>query len=120
MTAPRFAPVDSDTADLLTLVADADAPVGRDAVAAFLAACEADAEAHGGRVSVNRVRAALAGEDIPPRRYSALWAHYTGRGKPMVKTGEWETCAGSDSGNDGRPYPVRRWVGVGAQGRRSA
>ena len=114
MTAPSFSTIDEPTQDLLALVADVDRTTGRDVPALFLAACEADAAAHGGLVSVNRVRARLADEDIPPRRYSALWAHYTGRDRPMVKTGGWETCAGSGSGNDGRPYPERRWVGVGS------
>lgn len=109
MSAPRWEATDS--ADLLELVADTENPVGRDVPALFLAACEADARAHCGLVSVNRVRRLLAAEDIPPRRYSALWSHYTGRGKPMVKTGDWEVCTGSTSGNDGRPYPLRRWVG---------
>lgn len=110
---PRWAPVDDGTASVLDLIADVKSPVGRDVPALFLAACEADARAHDGIVSVNRVRERLAREDIPPRRYSALWAHYTGHGKPMVKTGDWETCKGSASGNDGRPYPERRWVGGG-------
>lgn len=105
---PRWEPTDS--ADLLTLVADVDHPVGRDVPALFLEACEADASAHGGIVSVNRVRERLVDADIPPRRYSALWAAFTGRGKPMVKDG-WETCSGSTSGNDGRPFPLRRWIG---------
>jgi hypothetical protein len=105
---PHWEP--TDAADLLTLVADTRRPVGRDAPALFLAACEADARAHGGLVSVNRVRERLAAEDIPPRRFSALWSHFTGRDRPMVKTGGWEVCSGSTSGNDGRPYPVRRWV----------
>jgi hypothetical protein len=109
MTAPQWAP--TEAADLLTLVADTERPVGRDAVAAFLAACEADAKAHSGLVSVNRVRERLAAEQIPPRRYSALWARFTGAGKPMTKTGGWEICEGSTSGNDGRPLPIRRWVG---------
>lgn len=112
MSAPTFAPVDDPTADLLALLADPEHPVGRDVPALFLAACEADARAHDGRVSVNRVRARLADADIPPRRYSSLWAHFTGRGKPMRKTSEWETCAGSSSGNDGRPFPIRLWVGT--------
>jgi hypothetical protein len=107
-TAPQWE--STDAVDLLTLVADTERPVGRDAVAAFLGACEADAKAHNGFVSVNRVRERLAAEQIPPRRYSALWARFTGTGKPMVKTGGWEICEGSTSGNDGRPYPVRRWV----------
>lgn len=112
MSAPSFAPVDDETYDLLALVADVTRPVGRDVPDLFLAACERDAAAHDGRVSVNRVRALLADEDIPPRRYSSLWSHYTGPGRPMVKVaGEWETCAGSSSHNDGRPFAVRRWVG---------
>lgn len=110
MTA-HFAPVDEPTADLLSLVADVESPIGRDVPALFLAACRRDALAHSGYVSVNRVRALLAGEDIPPRRYSSLWSAFTGRGKPMRKSGEWETCQGSGSGNDGRPFALRRWVG---------
>lgn len=109
MSGPRWEP--TDAADLLTLVADVERATGRDVPALFLAACEADAYTHGGLVSVNRVRRLLAADDIPPRRYSALWSHFTGRGKPMVKTGEWEVCSGSTSGNDGRPYPLRRWIG---------
>lgn len=107
----HFAPVDDETCDLLSLVADVESPVGRDVPALFLAACERDAAANGGLVSVNRVRRMLVGEDIDPRRYSSLWSVFTGRGKPMVKTSEWETCAGSESGNDGRPFVLRRWVG---------
>lgn len=111
MSAPTWSPVDDATADLLTLVADEDSPIGRDVPAMFLAACERDARAHDGCVSVNRVRSLLADVDINPRRYSSLWSAFTGRGKPMVKTGEWETCSGSESGNDGRPFVLRRWVG---------
>lgn len=112
MSAPHWSPIDDDTADLLTLVADVDRPIGADVPELFLAACRRDAMAHDGLVSVNRVRALLVGEDIPPRRYSALWAHYTGPGKPMVKADAWETCAGSTSGNDGRPFRLRRWIGA--------
>lgn len=113
MTAPQWEP--TDQADLLALVADPDRPTGRDAVAAFLAACEADAKAHDGRVSVNRVSAALESEGIEHHRYSALWSHYTGRGKPMVKIpGEWEVRQGSKTGNNGKPMAVRRWVDTSA------
>jgi hypothetical protein len=118
MTSLRWLPVDDDTADLLALVADEHRIPGADVPALFLAACKRDADAHGGLVSVNRVRALLADADIPPRRYSALWAHFTGIGKPMVKAIRpdlepvWETCKGSTSGNDGRPFQLRRWVGA--------
>jgi hypothetical protein len=111
MSAPHWAPVDDDTADLLTLVADVDSPIGADVPALFLDACQRDAAAHGGEVSVNRVRMLLADADIPPRRYSALWSAFTGPGRPMRKAG-WEKCAGSRSRNDGRPFPTREWVGT--------
>lgn len=113
MSAPQFAPVDDTTADLLSLVADTETPTGRDHYARFLDACKADANSHQGYVSVNRVRAALTvnGElQIDPRAFSAMWSRATGKDRPMVKTGNWITCAGSTSGNDGRPYPERRWV----------
>lgn len=110
MSAPQWSPVDDTTADLLSVLADPSPTVGADVPVVFLAACRRDAMANGGLVSVNRVRALLADEDIEPHRFSALWSHHTGRGKQMVKDG-WEICSGSASGNDGRPYPLRRWVG---------
>lgn len=113
MTAPTIASVDEDTADLLTLLADTQTPLGADHYARFLEACKADAAAHAGLVSVNRVRAALTVDDelqIHPRAFSAMWSAATGPGRSMVKTGNWITCEGSTSGNDGRPYPERRWV----------
>lgn len=112
MTSPRWSPVDDDTADLLTLVA-AGPLYGDDAEDRFLTACRADAGEHGGIVSINRVRERLTnqhGLTIEPRRLSALWNAHTGLGKAMVTTGEWETCTGSTSGNDGRPFRLRRWV----------
>lgn len=113
MTAPAWSPVDDDTADLLSVLADPHPIVGADVPDLFLDACRRDALAHDGLVSVNRVRELLAAADIPARRYSALWSHFTGKGKPMVKElGKWEVCSGSTSGNDGRPFPLRRWVGA--------
>lgn len=119
MTAPAWAPVDSDTASLLDLLADdgSVSPSKDEVRRLFLDACRRDAEVHGGLVSVNRVRVLLAHADIEPHRYSALWSHFTGRGKPMEKARladgsvMWQTCKGSASGNDGRPYPLRRWLG---------
>lgn len=111
MTHPTFAPVPEDTADLLSLIADPHPIVGKDAEALFLDACRRDAMAHDGLVSVNRVRALLADSDIEHHRYSAMWSHFTGKGRPMMKADGWEVCEGSASGNDGRPYRLRRWVG---------
>lgn len=110
MTAPHFAPADEATYDLLALVADPDRATGRDAVEAFLAACRRDARANGGLVSTNRVRALLADAQIPPRRYSSLWSHFTGEGKPMRRTDAWELNTDVAGRNAGRPSIVRRWV----------
>ena len=115
--APTFAPVDSDTADLLSLVADTESPVGRDAVALFLAACEADAAANDGVVSVSRVGAALPEDLTSTERYSSFWSAFTGRDKPMRKVTIqdglplWEVREGSRSGNNGKPFRNRIWVG---------
>lgn len=113
---PIWSDLDDATADLLTLVADVDSPIGHDVPALFLAACERDAAAHDGLVSVNWVRDLLAAERIEHHRYSSLWSAFTGRDKPMARAldefgrPQWETCRGSRTGNNGRPYPVRRWV----------
>ncbi len=111
MSAPQFAPVDDDTNDLLSLVADITSPIGQDDPDQFLAACRLDAMAHDGEVSVNRVRALMSDAGIEPHRYSAFWNTFTGKGRPMVKADAWEVCEGSTSGNDGRPFRLRRWVG---------
>lgn len=121
-THPNWEAVGADTANLLDLLADdgSVSPSKAEVRDTFLAACRRDAMANGGLVSVNRVRQLLAGEDIEPRRYSALWSHFTGRGRPMRKVTDleaskgmprWEVCEGSTSGNDGRPFPLRRWLG---------
>lgn len=112
MSAPTFAAVDDDTQDLLSLIADD--PRLADDYDRFLSACRFVAEGNCGLVYVNAVRAILTnrhGLTIEPRRLSAFWNKATGAGRPMLKTGDWEVCEGSDSRNDGRPQPVRRWVG---------
>jgi hypothetical protein len=114
---PEWSPLDDETADLLSLVADPERVVGRDAVAAFLAACKDDARTHGGEVSVNRVSAALGDAGIEHHRYSSFWSEFTGPGRLMRKAesqkGElvWEAREGSTSGNNGKPMRLRRWIG---------
>lgn len=108
-TQPQWSPMDDDTADLLTLVADAYTEPGRAACDVFLDACRRDALANDGLVSVNRVRLLVAGQ-IEHHRFSGMWSRFTGPGRPMVRDG-WETCEGSTTGNNGKPYPRRRWIG---------
>ena len=117
MTAPQFASPDDDTLDLLSLIAD-DPRVEAD-YRRFLDACQRAARWNDGLVHVNTVRSLLTNPHngdltIEPRRLSAFWNKATGDGRPMRRTGEWEICSGSSSGNDGRPQPVRRWHGEGA------
>ena len=82
-------------------------------LAAFLAACEADAKAHDGRVSVSRVSAALPEDITSTERYSSFWSHFTGKDRPMRRLdGVWDERKGSRSGNNGKPTPARVWVGV--------
>lgn len=112
MTGPRWAPVDDNTSDLLELIGSDQRKA--DDYAAFLRACEADAECHG-YVSVNRVRKRLSNEyglTIHPQTYAAFWNKSTGKGRPMrVIRGDWETCDDSRGRNSGKPQPKRRWVG---------
>lgn len=108
----RFAgPEETFDSGLLDRVAVAWTPGGRDMHEDFLSACKADAEAHAGIVSVNRVRAMCESLNIPPRKWSSLWTHYTGPGRPMRRAGRWEEVRGDGSRNNGKPVPLRRWVG---------
>jgi hypothetical protein len=113
VSAPPWGGVDRDTAEALERLATLSWRYERDSDANdFLNACREDHEEHGS-VSVNRVRARLTVNgrlSIPARRFSALWSIHTGKDRPMVKTGKWEICQGSTSRNNGRPYPLRRWV----------
>lgn len=110
---PTFGP--NNVLELLDRVADGGRSASQDDVSIFLAACCWAANCNDGYVSVNDVRHICdrIGANIPPRRYSAMWSRFTGPGRPMIKAPGWEQCAGSRSGNDGRPYPVRLWVGAG-------
>ncbi len=94
---------DEETHDLLTLLA-MDERHERD-YDRFLAACRADADAHAGQVSVNRVRSLLSnqyGLDVEPRRYSSYWQRAT-KAAVLVNTGEWETCTDTRGRNVGKP-----------------
>lgn len=107
----RFA-MSAEDADLLDRVATAWTPGGKDMETEFLAACEADAKAHCGFVSVNRVRELCKPLNIPPRKWSSLWTHHTGMdGRPMRKTRRIDEFHGAPSRNNGKPYFLREWVG---------
>lgn len=106
----RFA-LRAEDADLLDRVATAWTPGGADMETEFLSACRADAKAHCGLVSVNRVRELCKPLNIPPRRWSSLWTHNTGLGRAMRKTKRVDEFRGSPNRNDGKPYFLREWIG---------
>jgi hypothetical protein len=111
MTGPKFAPIDDNTADLLTLITSD--PRHDDDYQAFLAACRVVAAENHGRVTVSQVSERLTnkwGLTIEPRRYSAYWSKATGKNGPLRNTAEWDTRKGSTSHNDGRPTRVREWI----------
>lgn len=112
MTRFPSAPVDHGTADLLDLIAE-DHRVDHD-YRTFLDACSMAAAGERGIVRVNVVRAVLTDDNgdltVRPQRLSAFWRKAELDGH-LERTGEWAICQGSTSGNNGRPQPVRRWVG---------
>ena len=112
MTTYPSAPVDHGTASLLDLIAE-DPRVDHD-YQTFLDACRAVALGYGGDVKVNAVRHVRTDDNgdltIRPQRLSAFWRKAELDGH-LERTGDWDICRGSNSGNNGRPQPVRRWVG---------
>lgn len=109
--------IDDDAYDLLHLLADQQtAPsVSRGERERFLAACEADARAHGGLVSSQRVREALTAANDPlidaPQRLSCMWTVCTGAGRPMMRLTLTERGTDTKSRNSAKRFPLRRWVG---------
>lgn len=115
MSGPRFAPVDEDTHDFISLIA-ADPDYDR-----FLTLVRAVADNNGGIVTVNNVRAMCEahGVDFAPRRYSSFFSRATAKNGPlevcrdMFGDVEWDTCVSSTRSkrNAGKPQPRRRWKG---------
>lgn len=104
-----------DDPDQIALFADDWTALGKPAADRFRDACLADALAHGGWVSPNRVRQAfLSGGqiDINPRQYAALWSTACARDGYLTKTDETEQITGLGSrGNTNKSVRLRRWVG---------
>lgn len=112
MSTPSWQPVDDETADLLSLIAD---DPRKDAdYALFLRVCWQDAKAHGDYVSVQRVRRRMSNEHgliVHPRTYSAFWSKACAKAGPMVTTTEWDLNDDKRARNGGKPQRLRKWVG---------
>lgn len=105
-TAPRWEPVDSDTADLLSLVADTNHP-SADYEWRVFNTCLAAAR-DGDIIRPNVLRPLLRNR-VAPRRIGA-YTHRALREGLIAYTGEYEVSDDRQGGNAGRPMRVMRWL----------
>lgn len=109
-TAPQWSPVDDDTADLLTLVAnDQMTPRPDEEWRLFVAALHDVGEAHaafGFTIPPNKLRPLLRNH-IAPRRIGAFTLRAKAEGL-IADTGEWQTSDDREGRNAGRPCRVYR------------
>ena len=105
-TAPTWSPVDDDTNDLLSLVAnDQLHPRPAEEWEVYVGALNRAADASG-RIDPNTLRALVRGE-IAPRRIGA----FTNRAKAeglIADTGEWQVSDDTEGRNGGKPCRVYR------------
>jgi hypothetical protein len=100
MTAPRFAPVDEPTADLLSLVADVDHPSVAHEWEIFTEAI-VTASLFDGIVRPNDLRPMLAGR-VAPRRIGAFTNRALAQGL-IEWRGEWQVSDDKHGRNVGKP-----------------
>lgn len=99
-TAPHWSPVEDDTADLLSLVADEGHPSVDYEWLIFTDAL-VTSSLFDGVVSQNRMRPLIAGK-IAPRRVGAFYSRACREGL-IRATGEWETSDDTQGRNSGKP-----------------
>ena len=116
MTAPQWSPVDDETSDLLTLVAD-DGTVSTDYEWDLYVEClrtvaewsHLAGNENGHVINPNGLRAAIAGR-IKPQRVGAFAHRALSQG--LVRyTGEYVISTDTRGRNSGRPMRVMAWVG---------
>lgn len=109
MTAPTWSPVDDDTADLLTVLADD----GRRCVErewdTFVAALRDCATEGHGFIEPNRLRPRLR-DQIKPQRIGAFVTRAKAEGL-IAWEGGWQVSDDHEGRNSGRPARVYRWTG---------
>lgn len=111
-TAPRWEPVDSPTADLLSLVADTNHVSADHEWNEFVRALELVATSNGVErcvISPNRLRPYLRGL-VAPRRIGAFTHRALSQGL-IAYTGEYEVSDDTAGRNGGKPCRVMRWLG---------
>jgi len=106
---PTWAPIDDDTASLLTLVADVDHPSVDHEWTVYVNALTILAELYGGTIRPNDLRP-MVRNHIAPRRIGA----FTNRALKLglvAYTGDWQISDDHEGKNAGKPARVMRWVG---------
>jgi hypothetical protein len=111
MTAqPQWSPVDAETGDLLSLLADDGTYSTEYEWELYVACLKGVAVATNWTIRPNALRAAIAGR-IKPQRVGA----FTNRAKAeglIVWDGEWEVSDDTEGRNGGKPARIYRWVGT--------
>lgn len=112
MTAPRWESIDSDTADLLTLVADTDHPSVDHEWQLYVEALRQSAAAYSDAIVDPNVLRPLVRGRIAPKRLGAF-AH---RAKclGLIEDAGWTISDDTEGRNAGRPAKTYRWLGGGA------
>jgi hypothetical protein len=105
---PHWSPVDDNTADLLTLVADVDHPSVDFEWDEFVR-CLKFAAADDNIIRPNALRPLVRGT-IAPRRIGAFTNRALSLGL-VEYTGEWQVSDDAAGRNGGKPARVMRWVG---------
>jgi hypothetical protein len=108
VSAPQWAPVDDDTADLLALVRDEGHPSADHEWALFVDAVRTVAR-RDGMVRPNDLRPLVRGR-VAPKRLGAFHHRALSSGLLTV-TGEWEISNDREGRNAGRPMRVLRLTG---------
>lgn len=106
---PHWQPVDADTGDLLTLLAD-DGTIPTDNEWEVYLAAVREAADDAGIVRPNALRPLLRGR-VKPCRVGAFTRRALLAGV-LVRTGGYEVSDDTASRNGGKPAPVMRWVGA--------
>lgn len=112
MTAPQWSPVDDETADLLTLVADDGSAIPSKAEEwdKFINSLRlASTVYRDSKIYPNELRALTRG-NIAPRRIGAFTTRALRAGL-VEYTGEWQVSDDTEGRNSGKPARVMRWVG---------
>lgn len=112
MTAqPTWAPMDDDSASLLSLVADTNHPSADFEWRAFLGVLSATAGEHDGIVNPNHTRELLRGV-VAPRRIAAFFSAAARSG--LIERAGWVESTDATGRNSGRPCRTYKWLGDAA------